>query len=216
MVTNMCEALLASGATKGRIVGVSTGAVYAQNDADPARVESDPVGFTSPYAVSKILVENLLAYYRRRGLDTVVARPFNHVGPGQSPGFLVPDLLARLRQLEAGDALPVGNVATRRDYTDVRDVVQAYLVLANAPHLEHDLYNVASGRALAGSDILGLLCEASGMRVPPLEVNRSAIRASDPAVIIGDATRLRNETGWRPLIPIETTVHDIVSADGGR
>jgi GDP-4-dehydro-6-deoxy-D-mannose reductase len=212
MVTNMCEALLAAGSKNTRIIGVSTGAVYAEKDADPARVESDPIGYTSPYVVSKVLVENLFSYYRRRGLDAVVARPFNHVGPGQGPGFLVPDLLSRLRQLRPGEALPVGNLATRRDYTDVRDVAQGYVTLATAPELSHEVYNVASGRALAGSEILELLCNAADLAVPPLRSDPSTFRASDPSAIVGNADRLRQETGWRPHIPITTTMRDIVAA----
>lgn len=211
MVTNLCEARLRTGSA-ARIVGVSTGAVYAQNDRDPARVETDPVGFTSPYVVSKVLVENQLAYYRRRGLDTVVARPFNHIGPGQGPGFIVPDLLDQLSSVPAGHPLRVGNLATRRDYTDVRDVAAAYLALASAPSLAHDLYNVASGAARSGMDLLEMLTAARGIPLPELEVDPSRIRANDPEVIVGDASRLRNELGWRPRISLSTTISDVIAA----
>ncbi len=210
MVTRMCEALLDRGSA-GRIVGVSTGAVYAQNDDEPARSESDPVAYTSPYVVSKVLVESQLAYYRRRGLDAVVARPFNHIGPGQGPGFLVPDLLAQLRALSADEALKVGNLDTRRDYTDVRDVAGAYLALATAPELRHGLYNVASGTARSGRDVLDALCASLSIATPDIEVDSSRIRATDPAVIIGDATRLREDTGWAPEIGFSTTIADVVS-----
>jgi GDP-4-dehydro-6-deoxy-D-mannose reductase len=209
MVTNMCEALLEAG-TSPRIVAVSSGAVYA-HDEESARSESDAVAFTSPYVVSKALVENQLAYYRRRGLDAIVARPFNHVGPGQGRGFIVPDLLAGLRALPEGGALTVGNLATRRDYTDVRDVVRAYIALATAPALAHDLYNVASGTSRSGSDILALLCGALGIRIPELVVDPARIRATDPLMIVGAADRIRTDVGWQATIPLETTIEDVVS-----
>jgi GDP-4-dehydro-6-deoxy-D-mannose reductase len=214
MVTNMCEALVAAG-HGGRVVGVSTGAVYAQAGDDPARSEGAAVAFSSPYVVSKVLVENQLSYYRGRGLQTVTARPFNHVGPGQGPGFIVPDLLAQLRTLPPGEPLRVGNLLTRRDYTDVRDVARAYLELAFAETLAHDLYNVASGAARSGEEVLGELCKAAGLPLPRIEVDPARVRATDPLVIIGNASRLRSETEWAPQIPFDRTIADAVESAGG-
>ena len=211
IVTKMCEALVASG-FRGRVVGVSTGAVYAQKENEDARTERDAVAFTSPYVVSKILVENQLAYYSRRGLRTVVARPFNHIGPHQGPGFLLPDLLRQLRSSPPDRPLRVGNLATRRDYTDVRDVARAYLALATAPELAHDVYNVASGSSHSGLEILEALSAALDRPTPPLEVDESLIRATDPPIIVGDASRLRSDTGWSPTVPFATTIADTVAA----
>lgn len=210
IVTNMCEALVDSGFT-GRVVGVSTGAVYGQREDEGARTERDAVAFTSPYVVSKILVENQLAYYSRRGLRTVVARPFNHVGPGQGPGFLLPDLLRQLRTSPADRPLRVGNLETRRDYTDVRDVARAYIALATADELTHDVYNVASGTSRSGREILDALSAAIGRPAPSLEVDQSLIRATDPPVIVGDASRLRSDTGWLPAVTFEQTIADAVT-----
>jgi GDP-4-dehydro-6-deoxy-D-mannose reductase len=211
IVTNMCEGLVASGFT-GRVVGVSTGAVYAQKEGEDPRTERDAVAYTSPYVVSKILVENLLAYYSRRGLRTVVARPFNHIGPHQGPGFLLPDLLRQLRTSPPDRPLRVGNLETRRDYTDVRDVARAYVALATAPELTHDVYNVASGSSHSGLEILEALSAALGRPTPPLEVDESLIRATDPPIIVGDASRLRSDTGWSPTVPFAATIADTVAA----
>ncbi|WP_347978451.1 NAD-dependent epimerase/dehydratase family protein [Microbacterium sp. ProA8] len=211
IVTNMCEGLVASGFT-GRVVGVSTGAVYAQKEGEDPRTERDAVAYTSPYVVSKILVENLLAYYSRRGLRTVVARPFNHIGPHQGPGFLLPDLLRQLRSSPPDRPLRVGNLETRRDYTDVRDVARAYVALATAPELTHDVYNVASGSSHSGLEILEALSAALGRPTPPLEVDESLIRATDPPIIVGDASRLRSDTGWSPTVPFAATIADTVAA----
>jgi len=211
MVTNMCEGLVASGFT-GRVVGVSTGAVYAQREGEGARTERDAVAFTSPYVVSKILVENQLAYYSRRGLRTVVARPFNHIGPHQGPGFLLPDLLRQQRSSPPDRPLRVGNLATRRDYTDVRDVARAYIALATAHELAHDVYNVASGTSRSGLEILEALSAALGRPAPSLEVDESLIRATDPPIIVGDASCLRFDTGWAPAVSFDKTIADTVAA----
>lgn len=212
IVTNMCESLVAAGFS-GRVVGVSTGAVYAQKaDEDALRTETDLVAFTSPYVVSKVLVENQLAYYARRGLRTVMARPFNHIGPHQGPGFLLPDLLRQLESTPQDQPLRVGNLETRRDYTDVRDVAKAYLALTSTDELAHDIYNVASGVARSGAEILEVLCAALGRAAPPLEVDQSRVRATDPPLIVGDASRLRSETGWAATIPFEQTIADAVAA----
>lgn len=211
MVTNLCESRLAAGGG-GRILGVSTGAVYANVlDDESPRGEEHPIDFTSPYVVSKVLVENQLAYYRRRGLDVVVARPFNHIGPGQGPGFLLPDLLARLHALPPRGTLETGNIDTRRDYTDVRDVARAYLRMISAPTLQNGVYNVASGRSRSGREILELVCRSLGVDVPEVRIDPSRTRATDPSVIVGDNTRIASELGWRPEIPLDQTVADAVA-----
>lgn len=212
MVTHMCEAVLASDGMRRRIVGVSTGAVYVPDSDKMPCTESTSIGFTSPYVVSKVLVENQLTYYRRRGLDTVVARPFNHIGPKQGLGFIVPDLISRLRGLAAGEPLPVGNLSTQRDYTDVRDVAQAYLALAFAPALNHSVYNIASGKARSGQEILDEVCIALGLQKPPLRVEESWIRATDPNIIEGDPRRITEELGWRPEIGFAESIRDAVAA----
>ena len=212
MMTHLGEAALRN-RSGGRIIVVSTGAVYAQKADESPRVESDPVAETSPYVVSKLLVEHQASYYRNRGLGTVVARPFNHFGPGQGPGFIVPDLLAKLRSLDAGAPLDVGNLETRRDYTDVRDVARAYLDLAFADAaLKHETYNIASGVARSGREILEALCATLGRDVPTLRVDASRIRPTDPAIIAGDATRLRHDTGWMPVHEFAASLADTVHA----
>lgn len=211
ITTTLFEGLLALGDTK-RIIGVSTGAVYAPPSERTGTIEeSGRVYCSSPYVVSKLLVENQLEYYRSRGLETVVARPFNHIGPGQDRGFLIPDLLARLKSLGPGEELLVGNLATERDYTDVRDVASAYLVLAAAPELKHSLYNVASGTAVSGMRILELLCEGMGIDMPSLRVDPSLVRPTDIPRIAGSSERLKTELGWSPRISLGRTVSEVIA-----
>lgn len=214
MVTNMCEALLkrADQIPPARIIGVSTGAVYAAPRTDRPLDEESPTAVTSPYVVSKLLVENQLAYYSARGLDAVIARPFNHVGPGQATGFLVPDLTAALRSREPGQPLVAGDLSTARDYTDVRDVVAAYLLLAGARRHEKFVYNIASGRSLSGRHILARIARSMGLDEPEVQVDPARLRAVDIPRITGSAERLRAEFGWRPLVDIHRSIDDYVHA----
>jgi GDP-4-dehydro-6-deoxy-D-mannose reductase len=215
MVTTICESILSNSQGRARpvrVVGVSSGAVYDSAAATDPLDEASPVAASSPYVISKLLVEQQLAYYAKRGLDTLVVRPFNHIGPGQNAqGFLIPDLAANLRALAPGDTLAVGDLSTERDYTDVRDVADAYLRLAEAPHHEHLVYNVASGTSRAGLEMLGLLANAMGIPMPSMKTDPTRFRATDARRIVGSATRLRSEFGWSPTVPIERSIIDFVA-----
>jgi GDP-4-dehydro-6-deoxy-D-mannose reductase len=211
MVTNMCEYFLTQ-EKKPRILVVSSGAVYSSDQEMPI-TENSQVGFSSPYAVSKILTENQCAYYRKRGLDCIIARPFNHIGPGQGNGFLLPDVTTSLKAAkENGTSLMVGNLKTKRDYTDVRDVANAYRLLITAPTLTHTVYNVCSGKSTSGEEILALIQKNTGITDVPVEVDQSKIRPNDPMDIYGSTAWLVNDTNWKPAFSLEQTVSDYISA----
>lgn len=210
IVTNMCEAFLRR-AEKPTLVLVSSGAVYASPVGDEALDEDARVAPTSPYTVAKLLVETQGAYYSNRGLNVVIARPFNHIGPGQTPGFLIPDLTRSLLSQD-GDPVEVGNLDAARDFTDVRDVARAYLDLARTDDHRHMVYNVASGRSVTGRTILKLIASALGRSVPETRVDPSRLRPNDPARITGRATRMAGEFGWTPTVPIEQSVADYVQS----
>lgn len=207
MITNMCEYYLKQ-ENKPRIVVVSSGAIYDPNQPMPITEDSD-IGLYSPYAVSKVLVEKQCEYYRNRGLDCIVVRPFNHIGPGQGRGFLVPDVI---EQLKERDAISVGNISTKRDYTDVRDIVRAYRLLATTPKLNHGVYNACSGTSTSGEEIVDLLKEALKKPSAEVIVDQSRVRPTDPAEIYGSSARLCEDTGWKPEIELEQTLLDIVGS----
>lgn len=209
MVTLMCEAMLGWDAPP-RLVGVSSGAVYGAGVPSQPVDESTPTAPTSPYVVSKLLVEQQLGYYARRGIDTVIARPFNHIGPGQHQGFIVPDLTAALREVSPGEPVPMGNLTSERDYTDVRDVAAAYLILAGAPSHDHEVYNVCSGTARSGNELLELVASALEIPVPQTVVDPARLRAVDNPRITGSAARLRDEYGWAPRIDVAQSIVDFV------
>jgi len=195
----------------GRVVAVSTGALYDPNQPMPLNEDSKTTE-GSPYAIGKIRAEEVIKQYRAQGQDVVIARPFNHIGPGQGKGFLVPDLYDQLIVAEqAGSAsILVGNLATRRDYTDVRDIVAAYTQLATAESLAHDTYNIASGASLSGFEILESLQKAMNLEAVESKVDQSKVRPTDAMDIIGNASRLTTELGWTPQSNPHTAIIDFV------
>lgn len=199
--------------SKARLIAISTGAVYDPDQPIPLTESSKVYKKGSPYALSKIMMEVAARDLRSRGLDCVIARPFNHTGPRQAPGFLIPDLYQKLSKFkETGDPVSVGNLATKRDYTDVRDVVKAYADLAVAETLEFDLFNVCSGKSRSGQEILDLMLDTMDLKdKPKIEINQSLIRPNDPSDLHGSNERLREETGWEPEIPLEKTIRDFVN-----
>jgi GDP-4-dehydro-6-deoxy-D-mannose reductase len=197
-------------APTARGVIVSSGAVYDSSVPGP-QTEESALAMSSPYVVSKVLVENLTSYYRSRGFDWLVARPFNHIGPGQGPGFLVPDLAAQLLSIRQGQReLSVGDLSTSRDYTDVRDVARAYRLLLSADVREAWTFNVCSGLSSTGQDLLALLSEALGVSDITTSVDPARIRPNDPREIVGSAARLKEATGWSPGSSLQQAIVDFV------
>lgn len=210
IVTNMCEYYLKQD-KKPRIVTISSGAIYDTTTPMPI-TELSLIAYTSPYTVSKVLLENQAAYYSSRGIECIVMRPFNHVGPGQLPGFLVPDLAEKIRTRAADtDPIEVGNLDTKRDYTDVRDVVKAYrLVATKEGKLDHPVYNVCSGVSHSGHEVLGAIVSAMQIEAPETVVNEKFLRPNDIMDICGDNSRLVSEFGWGLTYSFEQTIADFV------
>ena len=175
----------------------------------PLNEGSETSDKTSPYAKSKLAMEKAVLGYRSHGLDVIVARPFNHIGPGQGPGFLLPDLAA---QLMAGSVVQVGDLSTSRDYTDVRDVVRAYLDLATTKKLSSDIYNICSGKPIKGSKILTMLATEMKKGQYKTVVDRARIRPDDPNKIFGSYELIKKDTGWKPTIKLEQTIADFVNS----
>ena len=175
--------------------------------------ERAPLRPQNPYAVSKAACDLLGGQYADAlGLRVVRLRPFNHAGPGQSDDYVIGTLTRQVAEAEAAGepecVLRTGNLDSARDFTDVRDVVRAY-VLAAA--LEPGAWNVASGRAVSVRELVELVRAAA--RVPVRhEVDPTRVRAHDVPEVRGSAERLRAATGWEPEIPLERTVADALDA----
>ena len=172
--------------------------------------EEQPFRPTNPYAVSKIGQDMLgYQYHLARRLAVVRVRPFNHIGPGQRQDFVASAFARQVAAAEAGLAPPVirvGNLDARRDFSDVRDVVRAYW-LALTRGQPGEVYNVASGRSVAIAEILRSLLSLS-QRTLAVERDLARLRPSDVPDMVGDASKLRRQTGWAPERPLDVTLRD--------
>ncbi len=207
--TVLANRLIELGKKSTRVVAVSTGAVYDNNLPMPLDEDSNLAVKNSPYALSKVAMEKAMRSYADKGLDVVIVRPFNHIGPGQLGGFLIPDLVS---QIAVGDTVVAGDLTTERDYTDVRDVVKAYALLATLPSLKHSLYNICSGKSVSGKAMLDEIVRIAGKQSVTVEIDQSRIRPNDPKKVVGDNSRLRRDTGWQPEIPLDQTIKDIITS----
>jgi GDP-4-dehydro-6-deoxy-D-mannose reductase len=205
--TNIANYLKETNNTSTRIIAVSTGAVYDSSQPMPLAENSKIITEGSPYALSKVAMEEALQEYVDQGIDIVIARPFNHIGPGQLGGFLVPDLAL---QIQDSDTIEVGNLNTKRDYTDVRDVVCAYVMLATKQNLKHRLYNICSGKSISGKEVMELIKFGLNKNDLVTIVDPKKIRPNDPLVICGSNETLHEDTGWKPTYSLETTISDYI------
>lgn len=198
-----------------RMIAVSTGALYDPNQPMPLEEDARVVERGSPYALSKLAMEKVAEDLRDKGQDCIVVRPFNHIGPGQGPGFLIPDLVAKLKKHKL-DVSPIaaGNLKTVRDYSDVRDIARAYTDLATAENLSHNLYNVCSGKGRSGEEIVRAICKIMEIDYSSLKikVDQTLVRPTDPAKIVGDHSRLSEDTDWQPKFELDKTITDIISS----
>ncbi len=208
MVHNLLQRTKELHATS-RIIVVSTGALYDPNQPQPLN-ESSATRPNSPYAIGKLMAEDVVEYYRLTGLDAVVVRPFNHIGPGQGLGFILPDFYKQLIESQENGEILVGNINTKRDYTDVRDIARAYGELALASTLNHSTYNICSGISLSGREILEYIQDEAKVGSVTITIDPDKVRPTDISEIRGDASRLQQETGWKPEIPIQQTIRDYI------
>jgi GDP-4-dehydro-6-deoxy-D-mannose reductase len=206
---NLFEAALAQNA-KPRFLIISSGALYDPSAPLPLN-EDSPVSPSSPYAVSKLGQEQMAQYYAGRGFECVIGRPFNHIGPGQGPGFIVADLAQELMTAEREQkaSILIGNLDSERDFTDVRDIVQAYRLLLEKGRAG-ELYNICSGTPVSGHQILSGLLEASKSSITT-EPDPSKMRPADNPIIYGSHEKLSHDTGWQPTIPLQTTLIDVIA-----
>ncbi len=168
----------------------------------------------SIYAVTKACQNMIGAVYARAyGMQVVMVRAFNHIGPGQSPVFVVSDFCRQTAQIEAGSkeaVIRAGNLEARRDFTDVRDVVRAYALLAERGKAG-ETYNVGSGHAVRIGDILKMIVQQAKLPVR-VESDPKKFRPLDVPVVEADIGRLQKDTGWEPAISLQQTLRETLDA----
>jgi GDP-4-dehydro-6-deoxy-D-mannose reductase len=180
---------------------------------DPPLREDAPLHPASPYAVSKV-AQGLLAsqYGGTAGIPVVRTRTFHHTGPRRGEAFAESSFARQIAEIESGRRPPVllvGNLEAVRDYTDVRDVVRAYWMLLEGGKAG-EVYNVCSGRGLPVRRLLEMLIGLAGLRVD-VRVDPGRLRPSDVPALVGDPAKLRQATGWEPLVSLERTLADLLA-----
>lgn len=199
---------------RGRFLYVGSGAIYGRVPDDKMPVsEHLPSAPRDPYAVSKVAAEALCHQWSVSGpFEVVMARPFNHTGPGQDRAFAISGFAAQLAEMEAGSreaVLEVGDLSVTRDFLDVRDVVRAYTLLLERGR-NGEAYNVCSGMERGMRDIVDDLARMAGQS-PRIESRTGKMRPVEQLRMRGDNKKLNRDTGWLPEIPWEDTLQDILN-----
>ena len=213
-VHNVLQACVALGTgAMPRVLLVSSAEVYGPVDTtDMPITEHTPLRPMSPYATTKAAGEMLgIGAWHTYGLEVVISRSFNHIGPSQSGQFVVAALARRIAEAirEGRTEIAIGNLSAQRDFADVRDVICAYVLLAEQG-VPGEAYNVCSGTAVSIQSIADQLVAASGHDLT-LRVDPELFRPNDVPIRYGDATKLHLQTGWKPEIPLNTTLAEVLS-----
>ncbi len=206
---NVLEAAMITG--KPKVIAVTSALLYSSlRESDLPVDEETPPSPSHPYAVSKWTAGILtMLYWRRYSLPVIEARPFNHIGPRQARGFVVPDFASQLAKISSGELEPVvkvGNLEAERDFTDVRDIVRAYRMLAESGSPGQS-YLVCSGIPVSIQHILNTLIKISGIDVEVIK-DPDRYRPLETPMIYGNNTKINRETGWQPNIPLEKSLSD--------
>jgi GDP-4-dehydro-6-deoxy-D-mannose reductase len=174
--------------------------------------EGQPLVPASPYGLSK-LAQELLGQRASDGrLGVVIGRAFNHIGPRQDPSFAASSFARQIAEIELGRREPVvvvGNLESRRDTTDVRDMVRAYRLILERGQTGA-AYNISSGATVAIGEILDLLRQRATVPVR-VSIDETRFRPNDAPTLVGDSSRLRNDLGWKPTIPLSQTLDDLLT-----
>ena len=203
----------AAGAIDPVVLVVGSGEQYGRHEGDGALTEDRDQRPLSVYGATKVAQETAaLQCWRAEGVRVVCTRSFNHTGPGQPEHLLVPALVRRALALrgQPGPRLKIGNTTPVRDFLHVRDVVDAYLALAVRGQ-PGEAYNVASGEGRSVGDLAALILERVGVAAD-LEPVADYIRPVDLPALVGDPTKLREATGWRPRLGIEQAIDELIDA----
>ncbi len=199
---------------KPRVLVIGSADEYGMIAPDELPItETTPLRPYSPYAVSKISQDMLgYQYYASHGLPVVRVRPFNHIGPRQSPAFVTSDFAKQVAEIEAGLREPVmyvGNLEARRDFTDVRDMVRGYYLA-----LEHgevgEVYNLGAERAYSIREVLDMLLAMSEAEIEVVP-DPARLRPSDVPVVVSDCSKFRQQTEWQPTISLRESLRDILN-----
>ncbi|WXL26076.1 GDP-mannose 4,6-dehydratase [Ectopseudomonas mendocina] len=210
---NLLQALKARG-FNGTFLYVSSGDVYGQVETNQLPIsESLPPNPRNPYAVSKLSAELLCRQWgHSEDWRILIARPFNHIGSGQNPSFVLSSVARQLVRIQKNlqpAKLAIGDVDVTRDFLDVRDVTAAYILLLENG-CNGSIYNVCSGQERLLRDLIIQMSQLAGLEVE-LHQDEARMRRTDQRRVVGSAEKLQEETGWRPRVSITETLQSMLS-----
>lgn len=197
-----------------RVIVIGSGEEYGCISANSCPIkEVEPLHPMNIYAATKVCQEQTAEIYvRAYGLDIVMVRAFNHSGPKQESIFVMSDFCRQIADIEKGRKSPVmtvGNLAAMRDFTDVRDIVRGYRLLAEKGK-SGEIYNIGSGKAVSIQYILDTALKLSTVEIA-VERDAKRMRASDIPIIEADTTKIHGDTGWKAEIAVEQTIEDTLN-----
>lgn len=200
---------------KCRILSVGSSEEYGNVNKDKLPIREDQ-GFEpiSPYAVARVSQEMLSKIFVDTfGMDIVLTRSFNHIGPRQDERFVVPSFVQRVLNIkksgQSSGTIETGDVSVIRDFVDVRDVVRAYYMLLMKGK-KGEIYNVCSGQAISLNSLIDIIAEQAGVKVST-KVNPDFIRPKDNKFVVGSPFKIESEIGWKAEISIKTTIKDMIA-----
>jgi GDP-4-dehydro-6-deoxy-D-mannose reductase len=197
-----------------RVLVVGSSEVYGTVKPEDIPIDEDqPLQPANPYSVSKVAQDMLgLQYYLSHNIETIRVRPFNQIGPGQSNRFVAPAFASQIAAIEKGEQEPVlrvGNLVAKRDFTDVRDMVNAYYLVMQQGQ-PGDVYNTGSGEAHSIRELLDILLNLTDAPIR-VETDPSRMRPVDVPVIACDNSKINAATGWKPTITFEQSLADVLT-----
>ncbi len=196
-----------------KILYISSAEVYGKADNPENITETSSLNPLNFYGTSKLAADRLTYQLSvSHKLNTVIVRPFNHTGPGQLPGFFVPDMLSQIVEIEKGDKEPVitvGNLDSIRDLSDVRDIVKAYKLILEGDATPGEVFNVCSGKGIVMKDLLDKILSLSSKQIE-IKKDPEKVRPSDNPISIGNHDKLTKSFHWQPEYSLDQTLKDTI------
>lgn len=197
---NLLEALARIDCTPKSVILASSANVYGAKTKDLIR-EEDELAPANDYAVSKLAMEYMAQLWKDR-LPIAIVRPFNYTGVGQGQEFLIPKIVSHFRRRKT--VIELGNTQVIRDFSDVRDVVDAYVRILQSNHSK-GIFNICSGRGYSLEQVLSAMSNIAGYKID-VQVNPAFVRNNEIARLVGSNERLRSVTGAAMATPLEDTL----------
>lgn len=205
MAMNVCRHL-----RSGRLLFASSCLVYAASG--KPLTEDDALDPRGHYGLTKLLCETIVSRTSASGIETAIARPFNHIGVGMRPDLVIPSIVRRVRAAPYGAMIEMAGLDSIRDFLDVADIVEAYFAILELPQLSERVFNVASGEATSIGDVVRTVARILKKPISGITFADQGNSRDDTSIVVGDAEKLRRSTGWAPGNGLEESLRKLVDS----